>query len=254
MTKKILGVKIDDINLTDALDRVHKFLESKGSGFLIFTPGPEFLVTAQGDEEFKNVLNAADLSLPDGVGLQIFAGVKNKVPGVDFVSALCREAAKNYWTVGMMGGDNSPAAAEVLRRRYPELKISWALDRKTTDVLLGDYDRLSRDYDRVDILLVGLGHPKQEKFLYAIASKQKQSHIDMGSPRLARDDTKRPFRVGMGVGGSFDFISGKIWEPGKIWQTLGLKWLGRLVSRPGHFRRVFRAIVVFPLLLVNEKF
>lgn len=230
MKKFVLGVGIDDIPAQEALNRVKKSL----TPFLIFTPGPEFLVTAQKDPEFKAILNKADLSLPDGFGLKL-AGVKNCVPGVDFMLALCQLAARENWTVGLLGGRPGVAklTASKLVERYPNIKIRYSIDGEEADEVLSDLSHLGR----VDLLFVALGHPKQERALANL--KFKISNLK--------------FRVGMGVGGSFDFISGVVPEPPAWMSRWGLKWFGRLLYNPKHFPRVVSALIVFPLLLLREK-
>lgn len=230
MTKKVLGVKIDDVSMDLAMVLAKKWLAKKSTaGRIIVTPGPEFLVTAQKDSNFKKILNNADLSVPDGFGLHL-AGISNRVTGVDLMIALCDQAQRNGWTIGMIGNPNTLRASEKLQELFPELKILYALDNPQADKVMRSFDTL----EYVDILFVGVGHPKQEKFLWSCHANHK-------------------FRVGMGVGGSFDFISGRVWEPGLIFQKLGLKWLGRLLSNPGHSGRVVKATVIFPLLLLKDK-
>jgi N-acetylglucosaminyldiphosphoundecaprenol N-acetyl-beta-D-mannosaminyltransferase len=199
-------------------------------------------VTAWQDREFREILNKADLSLPDGYGLKIFAGISHVVPGVDFMRALCRQAAENAWTVGLFGGKEGVAhrTASQLIKIYPKIKIPLIIDGTAADEVLGDLRRLRRlrRLRPVDILFVALGHPKQEKFLWAL------------SQGFQIENFKLKIRVGMGVGGSFDFISGEKEEPPAWLRKLGLKWLGRLVLNPGHLFRVLKAAVVFPLLLI----
>ncbi len=136
---KVLGVKIDDVSKEEGLEIVERW---RGGGKLIFTPGPEFLVTAQRDLEFKRILNAGDLNLPDGYGLKIFSGITHIVPGVEFMLALCQLAAEKGWTVGMLGNPNTRLAAKELYRLFPKLKIIFAYDNPEADRLIGDYDTL----------------------------------------------------------------------------------------------------------------
>ncbi|MBI3559411.1 WecB/TagA/CpsF family glycosyltransferase, partial [Candidatus Gottesmanbacteria bacterium] len=131
-----------------------------------------------------------NLNLPDGYGLKIFSGITHIVPGVEFMLALCRLAMEKGWTVGMLGNPNTKLAAKELYRLFPKLKITFAYDNPEADRLIEDYDALRY----VDIFFLGLGHPSQEKFLWNC--KLNIAHC--------------PFRVGMGVGGSFDFISGQV--------------------------------------------
>lgn len=237
MRKSILGVVIDDISFADALTRVRRRLsgrqsESPGGPFLIFTPGPEFLVTAWQDKEFQGILNSADLSLPDGYGLKIFAGIRNVIPGVDFMRALCREAAENGWTVGLFGGEEEVAhrTASELIKQYPKVKIPLIVDGAAADEVLSDLSHLRR-LKPVDILFVALGHPKQEKFLWALSRKFRIENCCKARILRKAHNFKLKIRVGMGVGGSFDFISGQRKEPPAWLGGMGLKWLGRLILR-----------------------
>lgn len=217
-SKRVLGIKIDDISSHEVLKEVSFWLGKEKEDFskIIVTSGPEFLLTAQKDPEFAKILNAADLSLPDGFGLHL-AGIKNRVPGTDLVLALCKLAAAHGWTIGLVGRPDGlvEQAAErtlsKLRLMYPNIKI----DNKTPD-----------------ILFVALGHPEQEKFLW---KKRGQ------------------YRVGIGVGGAFDYISGEISRPGKILRAVGLEWLGRLFSQPRRLRRILNATIVFPIVLLLDR-
>ena len=218
--RKVLGIKIDDVPKETALERISEAKE----GFLVFTPGPEFLVTASKDPEFKEILNKSDLNVPDGVGLHL-AGVKNRVPGVDLMIDLCALAASKGWSVGFLGGFNDVAskAASKLKEKFPELKVIYA---KSGDITIPS--------DRVDVLFVGLGHPKQEKFLFNIVKEKK-------------------FRIGMGVGGSFDLIAGVKPRAPKVMQQMGIEWLWRGLQNPKHLVRVWKATGEYLWLLTSSK-
>src|SRR5574340_38368 len=122
-SRNVLGVRIDDLPFNQSLAKVTAWLEEKNLARprVIVTPGPEFLLTAQKDEEFRRILNASNLSLPDGFGLRLFGGVKNRVPGVDFMLALCQKAVKEDWSIGLLGGREGVAgkAAANLRKQFP---------------------------------------------------------------------------------------------------------------------------------------
>lgn len=234
--KKVLGVNIDDVSVDEALAKVTTWLK-KSESKIIVTPGPEFLVTAQNDQEFKKILNAADLAIPDGFGLHL-AGVKNRVPGVGFMLKLCELSAENGWSVGLLGGQTDVAhqTASNLIKRYPKIKIPIIVDGREADDILAGFGEFSRTYPVVDLLFVALGHPKQERLL----------------ARLRENNLK--FRVGMGVGGAFDYISEAVPGSPGILRSLGLEWLWRLVTQHNRLLRIFKATVVFPLLLFRDKF
>lgn len=220
MIKRVLGIKIDDVSLKDALVKVKESFKTKKS-FLIVTPGPEFLLTAQKDLEFKKILNEADLSLPDGFGLHL-AGIKNRVPGVDFMLALCQLSAENNWPIRLVGRTDG-LVKDVVQKTISKLRLI--------------YPNIKVDNKNPDILFVGLGHPEQEKFLW---------NCKLNIARCS-------FRVGMGVGGAFDYISGELPRPNKLFHFFGLEWLGRLLSRPNRWKRILKATIVFPLVLLLDR-
>lgn len=230
-SKKILGVTISDISESLALAKISSWLgENRSTSRLVVTVGPEFLLTAQKDEQFRQILNAADLALPDGFGLQLYAGIKNRVPGTDLAIKLCQLAAKGGWTIGLLGGQTGIAkkTTEKLREKFPGIKILAAVDGVEADRILSGSDTINTSKQVFDILFVAFGHPKQEKLLWRLRGK---------------------FRVGMGVGGAFDYISGVVPRPPKFLRTLGLEWLWRLFLQPWRLRRVLNATIVFPIML-----
>ncbi len=227
MKKEILGVKIDDVSQEMAIEKITRWMADDVFGKLVFTTGPEFLVTSRRDTEFRKILNAGDLNIPDGRGLQIFGGIKNRVPGVDLMLDLCREAAKNKWTVGLLGGQEGVARGtkEALEKKFPGIKIKYAISNYKLPIIMP-----------VDFLFVALGHPKQEKFLW--------------NCKLKIENCK--FRVGMGVGGSFDYISGRIKRAPEWVRKIGGEWLFRLWQEPGRFWRIIKATVIYPFdILLN---
>lgn len=239
MKKVVLGIEIDDINKQEALRKVSDWVEKdNGRPKIVATVGPEFLVTASKNGKFFEALNQFDLALPEGFGLQLYTLVQNRVPGVDFVWELLRLANEKGWRVGLLGGISGVAqkAAAKMTERFVDLKIFWAIDGSAADKFLMQPDLLASQPD-VDLMLVAFGHPKQELFL-----------------QVAKEKAGKSFSVGIGVGGSLDYISGvKPWFP-RFLAPIGLEWLGRLLVNPGHFVRVWRATIVFPWLLFWSRF
>jgi len=217
---KILGVKVDNLSLDEVLNKVDGFLEDNKQHY-ITTPNPEFLVKAQKDKEFKKILNNADLSIPDGVGL-VFASllsnekIKERIAGVDLMKAICKKAAKKSWPIFLFGAGPGVAekAGEKLRRKYKGLEISE---------------------NNPAIFFVALGAPKQEKWIDENLKK-------MPNVKLA-----------VGVGGSFDFISGNIKRAPQFIRLLGLEWLWRLILQPWRIKRILNAVIIFPWLVLKSK-
>ena len=227
-TIKILGVTVSNTSEKEALEFIIRSLEKKGKKVKIFTPNPEIIMAAHKDHDFKKVVNTAHLALPDGIGVVWAAGalgkqLQTRVTGVDFMETLCREAAKRGFTVGFLGGKPKIAekAAECLLQKYPSLKIAFT----------GSQWKSGK---AIDILFVAFGWSKQERW------------IDKNLPKI-------PVKVAMGVGGSFDYISGVVPRAPKFVRSLGLEWLFRLIRQPWRFRRQL-VLPKFFFLVLKEKF
>lgn len=221
MKKDILGVKIDDVNLDQALRTVQSWLKRSGKHYIV-TPNPEIVVMAQQDEDLKNILNNADLAIPDGVGLKLTTDIVCHTPGVDLMEELIKLAADQGFTVGFLGGKEGIAAktAECLLRKYPKLKVTFAQSGGQID-------------QQCDLLFVALGAPKQEKW-------------------IAKNLDKSPVRVAMGVGGALDYLSGQVPRAPKWLRSLGLEWLFRLIIQPWRIKRQL-TLVHFVLKMLYGK-
>lgn len=219
---KILGIRIDNLSLSEVLNKVEGFLGNNKQHYIV-TSNPEFLVKAQKDEEFKKILNQADLSIPDGVGL-VFASlfsnerIKERITGVDLMEAICEKAAQKKWPVFLFGAGPGIAekAGEILKIKYQGLEIS-------------------KDKEKAVIIFVALGAPKQEKWINNNLKKM---------PNI---------KLAIGVGGSFDFISGNVKRAPSFMRLLGLEWFWRLILQPWRIKRIFNAVIVFSWLFFKEK-
>ena len=255
---QFLGIKVDEITKENALQKALEFL--RGGQHTIFTPNPEFVVKAQKDEYFKKVLNSGDLNLCDGMGLQIFTGIK-RVPGVDFMLEICRVAQEQQKSIYLLGSGSDEVVrktAEELQEKFPNLKIvghdrgpelienidchSRQSGNPVDNCLDSHFDgNDSTTVDKInktnsDILFVAFGMGKQEKWIYENLNKM---------PGV---------KIAMGVGGSFDFISGKVKRSPLFLRRLGLEWMYRLIREPRRFGRIFNATVKFTYLVLKSKF
>lgn len=218
---EVLGVKIDDVSLGEAVEQIETWLGGKGKHFIV-TPNPEFLVIAQKDKDFKDILNNADLAIPDGVGLK-FSGIKNTVPGTDLMGKLIELAAEKGFTVGLLGGRSGVAdiLAKRLKKIYQNISVAFA----------GSNDNQSK-IPPVDLLFVAFGAPKQEKW-------------------IADNLEKVPAKVMMGVGGAFDYLTGKVPRAPKWVRDLGFEWLFRLIVQPWRIRRQL-SLLKYLILLMRD--
>ena len=221
MKKTVLDIKIDDVNLDQAVEIVERWFKGRGKHYIV-TPNPEIVVMAQDDLELKKVINKADLAIPDGVGLKLSGDIVNTTSGIDFMEELIKLAAEKGFTTGFLGGRGLVAkeTAERLRLRYPKLKVSFAYGDMEVDEN-GD-ETTNRPFGgplpTTDLLFVAFGPPKQEKW-------------------VANNLNKLNVEVAMGVGGAFDILSGRIPRVPKWMRSLNLEWLFRLIIQPWRIKR-----------------
>jgi len=234
MKTEILGVKIDNLAMEEALRKVEGFLKD-GQQHYIVTPNPEFLVLAQKDKKFKEILNLADLAIPDGMGLVLaarFLGqpLKQRVSGTDLMEKICQKAAQKKWPVFLLGGEEGIAekVAENLRKKYLGSKIGTVPEIQSLQTRSVS--------ERQSLLFVAFGAPKQEKWINENLKK-------MPSVKLV-----------MGVGGAFDFMAGQVPRAPKFLRAIGLEWFWRFICQPWRIKRIFKAVIVFPYLVIRSVF
>lgn len=239
----ILGIPFDAVTRPAAVERVAGAIHGRQL-FHVVTAGPEFVMAAKNNEQFRRVLQSADLSIPDGFGIILASRLLGRsrlqrVSGMDFLSALIQRAAVDGWGVFLFGASSGIAeqAAAYLLRQHPSLKVvgvdsgfrsGWRLPDKFITW------RIRRS--GAQLLLVALGAPKQEVW------------IDQHRRTLGR------VRIAVGVGGAFDFWSGVISRSPRLLQQIGLEWLWRLFQEPRRrWPRIVTAIWRFPLAVLREK-
>ncbi len=227
----LLGVKIDNLGMLDILCRIEEFLKD-GKQHQIVTPNPEFIVLAQKDEEFKKILNEASLSIPDGTGI-VFAsrflgqGMKEKVSGADLMEKLLtnnKQQTTNNPKIFLLGGKNG--AARKISEKFSNIAgFTENIDNAVNSI----------NESQANILFVALGAPKQEKWIHYNIAK---------IPSV---------KVAIGVGGAFDFLSGKVPRAPKFLQKIGLEWLWRFILQPWRIKRIYNAVVKFPWLVIKTR-
>lgn len=242
---KILGINIDNITFKGAVNKIDSFLKSSKSHQVV-TINPEFIMSAQKDRKFAKVLNSAHLSVPDGSGL-VWASqflykskntIKEKVAGIDLVWAIAKLAAEKDYSIYFLGG--TPGVAEktafILKKIHPKLKIAgnsvgeWTKGRSG---LVKEKVTKNIKKSKADILFVAYGAPRQDIF-------------------IANNLEKFGTKVAMGVGGSFDFISGTAQRAPK-WMQKNFEWFWRLLKEPWRFKRIYTAVIKFPVKVFFKK-
>jgi len=233
----ILGVKVTNESQKEILEFLVKSIERSFGSYYIVTPNPEILVHASHHQNFKNILNQAQISLCDGVGLILAGKILGKpfvqrVTGVDFMKNLCEAVSEKPITVGFLGGRDRVAelTSKCLRQKYPDLKVSFVGEEWEDEEKIST----SKFKQRIDILFVAFGFSKQEEW-------------------MAQHVGKIPVRVMIGVGGAFDYISGKAPRAPLFIRRIGFEWFYRLIHQPWRFKRQL-ALLEFFFLILKEKF
>ena len=221
-TANVLGVRFHVLTMQEAVETALALMENDAPA-AVYTPNPEIVMRARKDAAFMEVLNRGELVIPDGIGV-VYAmrmnGVKSavRVPGYDLVQALFAELCRTEKTAYFLGGtaESVAGAQENMEKMYPGLKIvgrhDGYFDENEERLIIEEIERL-----KPDLLLVGLGFPRQEMWIDA--------HRDL------------PVGLMIGVGGSFDGMSGKVKRAPVAFQKLGLEWLYRLAKQPSRIGR-----------------
>jgi N-acetylglucosaminyldiphosphoundecaprenol N-acetyl-beta-D-mannosaminyltransferase len=189
----------------------------------IITANAQFYVLAEKNPRFRECLEAAEYSCADGMPIvwacERFAGTKvPRITGVDFISMLCERGARDGLRIYLVGGrpGTAQATADILKEKFPGVQIAgvdcpdWGFE--TSEATLKPVlQRIAAA--KPHILLAGLGAPKQEFFIH--------EHI-------------RPIKIpiAIGIGGSFEILSGSLQRAPLWFQTHGLEWAFRLAQEP----------------------
>ena len=218
---KIANIFIDNLSFDDALNNILKLISRNNKSYVI-TSNVDHIVNLQEDSYFQHIYKNAGLIVPDGMPL-IWASkilkntLKSRVTGSDLLPALCQKSVKHGYKIFLLGG--RPKAAKIaekkLVKRFPNLKIcgsycppfGFEKNNYNNKIIKIICDA------KPDILFVGLGSPKQEKWIYN-----------------NKDILNVP--VSIGVGASIDFNAGIIKRAPLFLQKAGFEWFWRLLMEP----------------------
>lgn len=197
----------------------------------IVTANPETFMVARNDKELNEILLDKNVIIvPDGVGIvkganMLGYSVKERIPGIEIAWTLLKEGNNQNKSIYLLGASEEviEKMKEKIKCDYPNLKLLGAVNGYSKDK--------DKDFEKIkkanpDIVLVALGIPAQEKLIY-----KHLSDFDKG--------------IFVGVGGSFDVISGTKKRAPKIFQKLGIEWLYRLMKEPKRIKRFYNSNVKF---------
>ncbi len=229
----ILGFQIDNIRMAEAIPKISGFIKDRTPHHVV-TANSLMLYVAMDNDWLKEVFHRSHLVVPDSIGI-LLAGkilgqpLAERVPGIDLMYQLFALCQKERYSIYLLGAKPGVAAqaAENIRQQFPGLNIAGThhgyFDDREEDLVIKEISSL-----KLDILFVGLNIPRQELWI--------DKHLSsLGVP------------VMIGVGGSFDVISGRIKRAPTAMQKIGLEWLWRTIVEPWRVKR----IILLPVFLWN---
>ena len=235
---KFLNTEVDNLTMNEAVQKIEQLILNKKPSYVV-TPNVDHIVKLESDKEFQEVYKEADLILTDGMPLIWISKlkknpIKEKVSGSDLFPEVCKLAAYKGYKVFLLGAAEGVAAkaAENLKEKYKGLNVvgtyspSYGFEKKKDEIR--EIIKMINEV-KPDILAVGLGAPKQEKFLYNYI---KQLNVP----------------VALAIGASIDFESGNINRAPKWMQKIGLEWFYRLCKEP---RRMFKRYIIDDIKIIK---
>lgn len=223
---KILGIEIDNITIDEAGKITKKLIQnSNKSCELIVAPNVEFIMNAQKDKDFFDILKSAKLATPDSVGVAI-AGklqkkpLKQRIPGQAYFRKILEIGEKEGWTFYLLGGkgDTVERTIENVKKIYPQINIVGShegfFEKDSEENVISEINKL-----QPNVLFVAMGAPRQEKWIYEHRNELK---VD----------------VAAGQGGTFDYEAGNIRRAPRWIQKIGMEWFWRLILQPSRIVRM----------------
>lgn len=220
---KIIDVNVDDITMDIAVQNVTDFLK-EDKHHIICTPNAEIMMKSYKDSELKGILNEADMVVADGAGVVLASKIlgcplKERIAGYDLVQKILQLTLDKKIRVYLLGGAPD-IAKQAIEKNSSCRGIEFVgyhdgyFKKEQEDEIIKSINDAN-----TDILLVGLGAPKQEKW-------------------ISRNKDKLNVKVSIGVGGSFDVMAGNVKRAPKFFQEHGLEWFYRLCKQPKRFIRM----------------
>lgn len=224
---KFLNTHVDNLTMKEAVREAKRLIE-EGKNSYVVTPNVDHIVKIEHDSLFRKIYEEADLVLTDGkplIWMSRWLGtpIKEKISGSDFFPEICKIAAKEGFSIFLLGAAEGVAkkAAANLRKKYKNLRIAGVYS--PSYAFENDNEQIARIINRInrakpDILCIGLGTPKQEKFYYRY-----------------REQLNVPLTLH--VGATIDFEAGIVRRAPEWLSAIGIEWLYRLLQEP---RRLYR--------------
>jgi len=236
----ILGVFLDKVDLSQAVNIIKDFIITEGTKAIV-TPNAEIIMAARKNKRLRDALNAADLCFPDGIGVVLaskYLGnpLSERTAGFDLMMEIIKVAQEKGLSIFLLGGKPGVAdeAAKNIQTKYPGIKIAGThhgyFSEHEEKIIIENINKCAPD-----VLLVAMGAPKQELFIMKYKSALR-------------------IKIAMGVGGSFDVLSGRVRRAPVLLQKVGLEWFYRLATQPSRIKRMGALpLFIFKVILSKGK-
>jgi N-acetylglucosaminyldiphosphoundecaprenol N-acetyl-beta-D-mannosaminyltransferase len=228
----ILGVKVDAIDMAEAVVTITDWIRNHEPHYVCVTPA-HGIMECQRDPQLRRIFNNSGLTTPDGMAIVWLLKLwghphVSRVYGPDLMQAICKGSLETGWSHFFYGGLPGVAnqLAERLQASYPGLKVAGTYSPPFRPLTAQEDNMVIQMIaaSRAQIVWVGVSTPKQERWM--------ADHVgQVGAPVL------------IGVGAAFDFLSGRKKQAPRWMQQSGLEWLFRLASEP---RRLWRRYLEYP--------
>lgn len=236
-TVSLYGVPFSKMNMRETVDYLIRAIETRQPNRVV-TGNPIMLMTAQSDPRYQTILETADLVVPDGAGVvwaarHVKQPVAERVAGFDLMQELLREGDKRGWSVYLLGTTQEilDAAEANLARQYPGVRF------------VGKRNGFFKDEDDADVIAdIRRANPDMLFVARSVANQE---------PWIAKHEKELAVPVMMGVGGSFDVISGKLKRAPALFRKLSLEWMYRLMQEPKRYKRML-VLPKFALKVVRD--
>lgn len=238
----ILNMNVDVVDFQSAKGRIEKLASSRKSAYVCVS-NVHMCMESFDDPEFYSIVNNADLVIPDGRPLywaQKLLGFQNaqQVRGADIMKSICEDAHNKNLRIGLYGGSNKEVLSKVVKKlldSHPNLKVVYKYSPPFRKLTKEENDSVVKEINDsgVNILFVGIGCPKQERWM--------ASHVDSLNCTM------------LGVGAAFDFISGSKKDAPRIVQKMGFEWMFRLLCEPKRlWRRYLKQNPRFLMFFIKQ--
>lgn len=243
--KKLLRIELPTETKSEILEKTLKYLKKPQGNFAVMSLNPEIFVLMDSDSEFKKAISWGKQKIIDGSGVVAAAQILNiphgdRFTGVDFMDEVLKLAAERSFRVVLFGGKGNVAEelADCYSKKYPNLSVQGFQGIK-------DISRPTKSEEKKIFSIVAdtkphyvflaFGSPAQEKWLYSNRAQFEGM-------------------VCAGVGGAFNFLSGRSPRAPRIVRSLGMEWAYRLMTEPWRWKRQLRLLTFIRLVIQQRIF